>query len=121
MFQKIPPNSQQNTCVEFSFSNKTAGLRPTTFLKKTSTQVFFFEFFEIFVNTFFYRILPGDCVFMSLGNVLKVLYLVLYFLYFLRKCYESVIPKNKLNDEWGKCYKPQHDHHGDVENGNSSQ
>ena len=58
MFLKIWENSQKDTCVEVSFFNKIAGLRPSTLLKKeTPTQVFFCEFCQIFKNNFFYRTL----------------------------------------------------------------
>ena len=41
------------------FFNKVAGLRPSTLLKKTLSQVLSCEFCEIFKNTFFTD--PGDC------------------------------------------------------------
>ena len=40
------------------FFNKAAGLRSTTFLKKTPKQVFYCEYCEIFKNSCFYRTSP---------------------------------------------------------------
>ena len=57
MFLKISQNSQENTCVESLF-NKVAGLN---FVKKeTLPKLFYYEFCEIFGNTFFYRIPLND-------------------------------------------------------------
>ena len=38
---------------ESFFFNKVAGLRPASLLKETLAQMFFYEFCEIFKNTFF--------------------------------------------------------------------
>ena len=55
MFWKISRNSQENTCDRASFLIKLQ----TNFIKKeTLTQVFSFEFCEIFKNTFFTEHLP---------------------------------------------------------------
>ena len=46
------------------FFNEVAGLidlRPATLLKKTLTQIFSCEFYEIFRNNLFYRTHLGDC------------------------------------------------------------
>ena len=36
------------------------GVRPATLLKETSAQLFFYEIYEIFKNTFFYKHLYSD-------------------------------------------------------------
>ena len=49
LFLKISQNSQENICFEVSF------------LKETTTQVFSYEFCELFEEHLLYRTLPGDC------------------------------------------------------------
>ena len=46
------------------FFNYVAGLRPSKI--KTLKQVFFCQFFKLFENTFFYRMLPDDCFWIGL-------------------------------------------------------
>ena len=47
--------SQENTCWNL-FSNKVAGLRSATLFKKDSNTCVFLESYNIFKNSFFYRI-----------------------------------------------------------------
>ena len=48
-FLKISQNSQEKICFEVCF------------LKETTTQVFSYEFCELFEEHLLYRTLPGDC------------------------------------------------------------
>ena len=53
MFLKTLHESQENTCERVSFLIKVAGLNPATLLKKkTVPQVFSYEFYKVFKNTF---------------------------------------------------------------------
>ena len=51
--------------------NKVAGLRPATLWKKTPTQVFSFEFCEVFKTKIFYRTPPADCFIENLHFVTR--------------------------------------------------
>ena len=61
-FLKIPPYSQENTCVESLF-NKEIFFKELL-LKRDSTQVFCYEYCEILKNTFFTEC-PGACFWFS--------------------------------------------------------
>ena len=69
---KVSQNLQENKCA-----------RVCNFIKKeTLAQVFSYEFYEIFKNTFFYRTTPGDCFWrtshwdkrLCSGNVLQEIF-----------------------------------------------
>ena len=56
VFLKISQNSQENNLRQSLFFNKLQAESCNFIEKETMAQVFFYEFFEIFKNSFLYRI-----------------------------------------------------------------
>ena len=106
MFLKL---SQENACVGESLFVKVVGLQACNFIKKkTPTQVFFCEYYEIFKNTYFKKHLrtttSEDTPTLMLSYEICEIFKNIYFEEHLQKTASICFTSKYYNNEWWRVW-----------------